>query len=91
MISKMMLQNPNLVVLDEPTNHLDLESITAFNDGMLTFPGVVLLTTHDHQFMDTVANRIIEITPKGMIDRLMTYDEYLADDRVKALKEELYS
>ena len=58
---------------------------------MLTFPGVVLFTTHDHQFMQTVANRIIEITPKGMIDRLMTYDEYLADDRVKALKEEMYS
>jgi len=91
MVSKMMLQNPNLVVLDEPTNHLDLESITAFNDGMITFPGVVLFTTHDHQFMNTVANRIIEITPKGMIDRLMTYDEYLLDNRVKALKEELYS
>ena len=58
---------------------------------MITFPGVVLFTTHDHQFMNTVANRIIEITPKGMIDRLMTYDEYLLDDRVKALKEELYS
>ncbi|MBC7887410.1 MAG: ATP-binding cassette domain-containing protein [Ferruginibacter sp.] len=91
MVSKMMLQNPNLVILDEPTNHLDLESITAFNDGMLNFPGVVLLTTHDHQFMNTVANRIIEITPKGMIDRLMTYDEYLVDERVKTLKEELYS
>src|SRR6187549_1562948 len=91
MISKMMLQNPNVVMLDEPTNHLDLESITAFNDGMLNFPGIVLMTTHDHQFMNTVANRIIEITPKGMIDRLMTYDEYLEDDRVKALKEELYS
>ena len=91
MTSKMMLQNPNLVILDEPTNHLDLESITAFNDGMLNFAGVVLLTTHDHQFMNTVANRIIEITPKGMIDRLMTYDEYLVDERVKALKEEMYS
>ena len=91
MTSKMMLQNPNVVILDEPTNHLDLESITAFNDGMLNFTGVVLLTTHDHQFMDTVANRIIEITPKGMIDRLMTYDEYLVDERVKVLKEEMYS
>jgi ATPase subunit of ABC transporter with duplicated ATPase domains len=91
MISKMMLQNPNVVMLDEPTNHLDLESITAFNDGMINFPGIVLMTTHDHQFMNTVANRIIEITPKGMIDRLMTYDEYLADTRVKALKEEMYS
>ena len=91
MTSKMMLQNPNLVMLDEPTNHLDLESITAFNDGMVNFPGIVLFTTHDHQFMQTVANRIIEITPKGMIDRLMTYDEYLADERIKVLKEELYN
>ncbi|MEP7111291.1 MAG: ATP-binding cassette domain-containing protein [Ferruginibacter sp.] len=90
MISKMMLQNPNLVILDEPTNHLDLESITAFNDGILNFPGIVLMTTHDHQFMNTVANRIIEITPKGMIDRLMTYDEYLEDERIKVLHGELY-
>ena len=91
MISRMMLQNPNVVVLDEPTNHLDLESITAFNDGMITFPGIVLFTTHDHQFTSTVANRIIEITPKGMIDRLCTYDEYLADERIKVLQEELYN
>jgi ATPase subunit of ABC transporter with duplicated ATPase domains len=91
MISKMMLQNPNLVMLDEPTNHLDLESITAFNDGMISFPGIVLMTTHDHQFMQTVANRIIEITPKGIIDRLYTYDEYLADDRIKNLQEQLYN
>jgi ATPase subunit of ABC transporter with duplicated ATPase domains len=90
MISKMMLQNPNVVILDEPTNHLDLESITAFNDGMISFPGIVLLTTHDHQFMDTVANRIIEITPNGIIDRLCTYDEYLADERIKVLHEEMY-
>jgi ATPase subunit of ABC transporter with duplicated ATPase domains len=91
MVSRMMLQNPNVVILDEPTNHLDLESITAFNDGMINFPGIVLLTTHDHQFMDTVANRIIEITPKGIIDRLCTYDEYLADARIKNLHVELYS
>jgi ATPase subunit of ABC transporter with duplicated ATPase domains len=91
MISKMMLQNPNLVMLDEPTNHLDLESITAFNDGMISFPGIVLMTTHDHQFMQTVANRIIEITPKGIFDRLSTYDEYLEDERIKNLQEELYS
>ncbi|MEI9934310.1 MAG: hypothetical protein WDM71_05540 [Ferruginibacter sp.] len=77
--------------MDEPTNHLDLESITSFNDGMISFPGIVLFTTHDHQFMQTVANRIIEITPKGMIDRLMTYDEYLADERIKTLREELYT
>ncbi|MEO9021556.1 MAG: ATP-binding cassette domain-containing protein [Ginsengibacter sp.] len=91
MISRMMLQNPNVVMLDEPTNHLDLESITAFNDGMITFPGIVLMTTHDHQFIQTVANRIIEITPKGIIDRLYNYDEYLADDRIKALQEEMYA
>jgi ATPase subunit of ABC transporter with duplicated ATPase domains len=91
MLSKMMLQNPNALMLDEPTNHLDLESIIAFNDSMVNFPGVVFLTTHDHQFMQTVANRIIEITPKGMIDKLMTYDEYLADERVKEVREELYS
>jgi ATPase subunit of ABC transporter with duplicated ATPase domains len=91
MISKMMLQNPNVVILDEPTNHLDLESITAFNDGMIGFPGIVLMTTHDHQFMQTVANRIIEITPKGIIDRLCTYDEYLEDIRIKALQEEMYN
>jgi len=87
----MMLQNPNCVILDEPTNHLDLESITSFNDSMTDFKGIVLFTTHDHQFMQTVANRIIELTPKGIIDRLMTYDEYLEDARVKALREELYS
>ena len=91
MVSRMMLQNPNVVLLDEPTNHLDLESITAFNDGMITFPGLVLFTTHDHQFMQTVANRIIEITPKGLIDRLYAYDEYIADDRIKELQEQMYN
>ena len=91
MISRMMLQNPNVLILDEPTNHLDLESITAFNDSMVNFSGIVLFATHDHQFMQSVANRIIEITPGGMIDRLMTYDEYLADERVKILREQLYS
>jgi ATPase subunit of ABC transporter with duplicated ATPase domains len=90
MISKMMLQNPNVLILDEPTNHLDLESIISFNDNMVAYTGIILLTTHDHQFMQTVANRIIELTPKGIIDKLMTYDEYLADERVKASREELY-
>ncbi|MGB5007092.1 MAG: ATP-binding cassette domain-containing protein [Ferruginibacter sp.] len=91
MISKMMLQNPNVLILDEPTNHLDLESIISFNDNMVAYNSVILLTTHDHQFMQTVANRIIELTPKGMIDRLMTYDEYLADARVKEARAELYN
>ena len=90
MISRMMLQNPNVVVLDQPTNHLDLESIQSFNEGCQVFPGIVLLTSHDHTFMQTVANRVIEITPKGIIDRLMTFDEYLEDKRVKELREELY-
>lgn len=90
MLSRMMLQNPNLVVLDQPTNHLDLESIQSFNEGCASFPGIVLLTSHDHTFMQTVANRIIELTPKGIIDRLMTFDEYLEDKRVKELREEMY-
>jgi len=91
MISRMMLQNPNLVVLDQPTNHLDLESIQSFNEGCITFPGIVFLTSHDHTFMQTVANRVIELTPKGIIDRLMTFDEYLEDKRVKELRLEMYS
>lgn len=91
MVSRMMLQNPNVVILDQPTNHLDLESIQSFNEGCQTFPGVVMITSHDHTFMQTVANRIIELTPKGIIDRLMTFDEYMEDSRVKELREELYS
>jgi len=91
MISRMMLQNPNLIVLDQPTNHLDLESIQSFNEGCQTFPGIVLLTSHDHTFIQTVANRIIELTPKGIIDRLMTFDEYMEDKRVQTLREEMYS
>jgi ATPase subunit of ABC transporter with duplicated ATPase domains len=90
MISRMMLQNPNVIVLDQPTNHLDLESIQSFNESCTNFKGIVLLTSHDHTFIQTVANRIIELTPKGIIDRLMTFDEYLADDRVKGLREEMY-
>lgn len=90
MISRMMLQSPNVIMMDEPTNHLDLESIQAFNNGVIDFPGVALFTTHDHQFMQSVANRIIELTPNGIIDRLMPFDEYLADKRVKSMREELY-
>ena len=90
MISRMMLQNPNLIVLDQPTNHLDLESIQSFNEGCISFPGIVFLTSHDHTFMQTVANRVIELTPRGIIDRLMTFDEYLEDKRVKELREEMY-
>jgi ATPase subunit of ABC transporter with duplicated ATPase domains len=91
MVSKMMLQNPNVTVLDQPTNHLDLESIQAFNEGCQNFPGIVLMTSHDHTFMQTVANRVIELTPKGIIDRLMTFDEYMEDKRVQELRAEYYS
>ena len=91
MISRMMLQNPNAIVLDQPTNHLDLESIQSFNESCTNFKGIVLLTSHDHTFMQTVANRIIELTPKGIIDRLMTFDEYLEDERVKGMREDMYS
>ncbi len=91
MISKMMLQSPNCIILDQPTNHLDLESIQSFNEQCTNYTGIVLLTSHDHTFMQTVANRIIELTPKGIIDRLTTFDEYLEDDRVKALREEMYA
>ena len=91
MLSRMMLQNPNVILLDQPTNHLDLESIQSFNEQCTAFKGIVLLTSHDHTFMQTVANRIIELTPKGIIDRLMEFDEYFVDERVKALREEMYS
>jgi ATPase subunit of ABC transporter with duplicated ATPase domains len=90
MLSRMMLQNPNVILLDQPTNHLDLESIQSFNEQCTDYKGIVLLTSHDHTFMQTVANRVIEITPKGIIDRLMTFDEYLEDERVKGLKEDMY-
>jgi len=91
MLSRMMLQDPNVVLLDEPTNHLDLESIQAFNESMSSFKGVVMLTSHDHTFLQTVANRVIEITPSGAIDRLCSFDEYLADERVKQLRETMYA
>lgn len=90
MISRMMLQNPNCIILDQPTNHLDLESIQAFNEQCVDYKGVVMLTSHDHTFLETTANRIIELTPNGIIDRLMTFDEYLNDERVKAMRAELY-
>jgi ATPase subunit of ABC transporter with duplicated ATPase domains len=90
MLSRMMLQNPNIILLDQPTNHLDLESIQSFNEGCINFPGIVLLTSHDHTFMQTVANRIIELTPSGIIDRLMTFDEYLEDARVRELRAAMY-
>jgi ATPase subunit of ABC transporter with duplicated ATPase domains len=86
MISRMMLQDPNVVILDEPTNHLDLESIQAFNESMENFKGIVLISSHDHTFLQTVANRIIELTPEGAIDKLMTFDEYLENRTARKLQ-----
>lgn len=91
MFSRMMLQQANLLMFDEPTNHLDLESITALNNGMKDFKGVILFTSRDHELTETVANRIVELTPGGIIDKLMTYDEYINSDTVKQQREELYS
>lgn len=90
MIARMQLQNANCLILDTPTNHLDLESIQAFNNNLITFKGNVLFSSHDHEFINTVANRIIELTPKGTIDKLMTYDDYIYDESIKALKEDMY-
>ncbi|MEM8846890.1 MAG: ATP-binding cassette domain-containing protein [Bacteroidota bacterium] len=90
MLSRMMLLRANVLMLDEPTNHLDLESITAFNNSLKNFKGTVLLTTHDHEFVHTVANRIIEITPKGVIDRYLSFDDYMSDKNIKAQREKMY-
>ncbi|MCY9532310.1 ATP-binding cassette domain-containing protein [Paenibacillus alvei] len=90
MLSKMMMSGANVLLLDEPTNHLDLESITALNNGLTDFDGTMLFTSHDHQFIETIANRIIEITPNGIIDRVCTYDEYLENEEVKELRKKLY-
>ncbi|WP_373512412.1 ABC-F family ATP-binding cassette domain-containing protein [Persicitalea sp.] len=90
MLSRMMLSGSNVLVMDDPTNHLDLESITALNNGLMEFPGNVLFYSHDHQFIQTVANRVIEIGAKGMIDKLMTYDEFIKDDYIKSQREALY-
>jgi ATPase subunit of ABC transporter with duplicated ATPase domains len=91
MLSRMMMQRANVVMLDEPTNHLDLESITAINNSLVKFKGTVLLTTHDHAFAQSVGNRIVELTPTGVIDRHMTFDEYMSDEKVKALRQKMYS
>ncbi|HPF98031.1 MAG TPA: ATP-binding cassette domain-containing protein [Mangrovimonas sp.] len=91
MISRMMMIRANVLMLDEPTNHLDLESITAFNNSLKNFKGTVLFTTHDHEFAQTVANRVIELTPNGIIDRYMTFDEYMEDPKIKELRDKMYS
>lgn len=90
MVSKLMLSGANLLVLDEPTNHLDLESITAFNNGLMDFKGTVFFSSHDHEFTQTVANRVIEIGPKGQLDKLMPYDDYIKDEKVQAQKLAIY-
>ena len=90
MTSRMMLAEGNLLILDEPTNHLDLESITAFNNALKDFKGTVLFTSHDHEFTNTVANRIIELTPNGCIDKEMTYDEYIENEKIQEQVAQLY-
>ncbi|SEQ97419.1 ATPase components of ABC transporters with duplicated ATPase domains [Hyunsoonleella jejuensis] len=91
MLSRMMMVRANVLMLDEPTNHLDLESITAFNNSLKNFKGTVLFTTHDHEFAQTVANRVIELTPNGIIDRYTTFDEYMQDAKIKELREKMYA
>jgi ATPase subunit of ABC transporter with duplicated ATPase domains len=91
MLSRMMMIRANVLKLDEPTNHLDLESITAFNNTLKNFKGTVLLTTHDHEFAQTIGNRVVELTPSGVIDRYMTFEEYMADEKIKQLREKMYA
>jgi ATPase subunit of ABC transporter with duplicated ATPase domains len=91
MLSRMMMVRANVLMLDEPTNHLDLESITAFNNSLTNFKGTVLLTTHDHEFAQTVGTRVVELTPNGVIDRYMTFDEYMNDSKIKQQREKMYS
>ena len=91
MIARMQLRNANCLILDTPTNHLDMESIQAFNNNLKLFKGNILFSSHDHEFINTVANRIIELTPNGTIDKLMNYEDYIRDERVKELKEQLYT
>ena len=91
MISKMMLTGANAMVLDTPTNHLDLESIQAFNNNLVKYPGNVFMSSHDHEFINSVCNRIIELTPNGIIDKLMDYDDYIVDEKIKVIREKMYS
>ncbi|WP_394773124.1 ABC-F family ATP-binding cassette domain-containing protein [Flavobacterium sp.] len=91
MLSRMMMERANILMLDEPTNHLDLESITAFNNSLKNFKGSIIFTTHDHEFAQTVGNRVVELTPNGAIDRYMTFDEYLDDEKVQELRTKMYT
>ena len=90
MFSRMMLYHSNVLLLDRPTNHLDLESIQAFNNNLKTYKGNILFSSHDHEFIQTVANRIIELTPNGIIDKMMEYDEYITSDHIKELRAKMY-
>ena len=90
MIARMMLENANAMVLDTPTNHLDMESIQAFNETLINFKGNIFFSSHDHEFIQSVANRIIELTPTGIIDKRMNYDDYITDDKITAQKEAMY-
>jgi ATPase subunit of ABC transporter with duplicated ATPase domains len=90
MLSKMMISGANMLLLDEPTNHLDLEAITALNEGLAGFPEVALFTSHDHQFVSTIATRVLEITPGGLIDRVAAFDDYWSDPDVQKLRDSLY-
>ena len=91
MLSKMMMSRSNVLLMDEPTNHLDLESITALNNALTNFKGTLLFTTHDHAFAQTVGTRIIVLTPKGVIDRFMTFDEYMTDPKLKEMRLKMYA
>lgn len=90
MISRMMLADANVLILDTPTNHLDLESIQAFNNNLIKFPGNIFMSSHDHEFIQSVCNRVIELTPNGIIDKMMEYDDYISDERIKELREKMY-
>lgn len=90
MIARMMLKSANCLVLDSPTNHLDLESIQAFNNTLIQFKGNVLMASHDHEFIQTVCNRVIELTPNGIIDKIMDYDDYITSEDIKSLRNKMY-
>lgn len=90
MISRMMLSNANCLVLDTPTNHLDLESIQSFNNNLKTFKGNVLMSSHDHEFIQTICDRVIELTPTGTIDKMMDYDDYITDEKLKEQRAAMY-
>ena len=90
MIARMMMKNANTLILDSPTNHLDMESIQAFNNNLQTYKGVILMSSHDHEFIQTICNRVIELGPNGIIDKRTEYDDYISDERVAAAREKIY-